>query len=79
MAPTLTVELKTKKSEEELVRKEFRARPLPKDILEGVKVGLVYTYLFQTFKITTCAVTGPVKTLHIHVQILTYNKNFEIT
>ena len=56
MAPTLTVELKTKKSEEELVRKEFRARPLPKDILEGVKVGLVYTYLFQTFKITTCAV-----------------------
>ena len=40
MAPTLTVELKTKKSEEGPMKKEFRARPLPKDILEGVKVSV---------------------------------------
>ena len=40
MAPMLTIELKTKKSEKEPVKKEFRARPLPKNILEGVKVSV---------------------------------------
>ena len=38
--PMLTIELKTKKPEEGPMKKEFRARPLPKGILEGVKVSV---------------------------------------
>ena len=41
VAPALTTESKPKHSEEELVKKEFRARPLPKGILEGVKVRVI--------------------------------------
>ena len=55
--PVLTLESKPKHSEEELVkREEFRARPLPKDILEGVKVRIIVdnkTYIqhLTTFRI----------------------------
>lgn len=39
VAPALKADCNPKKTEEESVKiEEFRARPLPKDILEGVKV-----------------------------------------
>lgn len=42
VAPALTTESKPKHSgEESEKRKEFQARPLPKAILEGVKVRII--------------------------------------
>ena len=41
MSPTLAADTKPKKTEEDhsMLKEEFRARPVPKGILEGVKVS----------------------------------------
>lgn len=57
VAPTMT-ELKPKKSEEESVKREFRARPPPKDILEGVKVSTTVFHLTCTCHLLTTASGG---------------------
>ena len=44
VSPMLTADVKPKKSQEPAKREEFRAKPLPKDILEGVKVDTFRLY-----------------------------------